>query len=109
MRPRGDLFLRNFGPLGKHDVDDELLRERTVYGESLGVNAVTDNHRGAVGRGRMRARMTHPLLGLSCCKGRERPNSELAQQWAIDQIFDQGCASRAADVEHRLKESRPRR
>ena len=32
----------------KHDVDDELLRERTVYGESLGGNAVTDNHRGQV-------------------------------------------------------------
>ena len=32
----------------KHDVDDELLQERTVYGESLGGNAVTDNHRGQV-------------------------------------------------------------
>jgi len=32
----------------KHDVDDELLRERTVYGESLGINASTDNHRGQV-------------------------------------------------------------
>ena len=32
----------------KHDTDDELLRERTVYGESLGQSAAAQNHRGQV-------------------------------------------------------------
>jgi RHS repeat-associated protein len=32
----------------KHSTDDEVLRQRTVYGESLGVDADDDNHRGQV-------------------------------------------------------------
>lgn len=34
----------------KHDTDDEVLQQRIVYGESLGVNADDTNHRGQVYR-----------------------------------------------------------